>query len=848
MEAYKEECRDASGFAPLRPLHGFGGDLKLACRRLAAAPLFTLFAVLSIAIGVGVTTAVYSVVDSILWKEPGVGTPAEVVLVAAPQFGRYNVRAVISRPDFEDLRTRQTSFANLSASHPVFAALTTTSTTDLLPAEAVDGQYFATLDVRAAIGRTIQPSDHPSAPVVVIGDDLWRTIFGGDPRIVGRTVRLAGRLFEVVGVAPANFGGAIPGPIGSQLWVPLGTAGWFAGAEATGFENRARPVLTVIGRLKAGTTSAAASAELEVIADAVDATYPLPKSSEGQQRRRAWRADTITNLNEQGSGMRGFGQILVGLGALALVVACTNLANLVLARGTTRQQELAVRRALGASRWRLVRELCAESVVLTALGAVAAFVFLKSLTSALEVEIPMSKFWIASLEPEVNAAALAVAGTALLLSMLVFGLEPAFQLTRKADVNAPLGGGTGTVGLPKTKRQRALLRWQVAISAGFFLMSALSVRYLVAEARHDSGVDMDQIGVASLSFYAQGWDEARAQRAIARVLEEVEKVPELEAAAVASGLPFGTTGSPLVSVFTPDKRIAPNRSDGYASLIAATPALFKVIGVPITEGRAFDDRDDAGAPRVIILSQSAARKLFGTTDVVGRNVLVKNARGTTNPWTDATQMIIVGISRDTDVTHLFSRNGHLVYVPFAQAYQRWVVVVGRAGNAETAIRAVRNVIRQADPELGIQTSGTGYVMLAGPHVLLQTVGNGALALGVLTLFLAMIGLYGVQAQIVAHRTREIGVRMSLGASISQVRRLVLKDGFVPVLQGLALALFIGIAGRAIVQSMTPLPIGIVDRWMLLLVPVPLLLAAFFACWLPAHRASRVDPNVALRHL
>jgi putative ABC transport system permease protein len=485
--------------------------------------------------------------------------------------------------------------------------------------------------------------------------------------------------------------------------------------------------------------------------------------------------------------------------------------------------------------------------LLAVAGSAGGYLVLQGLTRVIQFDLPMSKAWIVSLQPEVNAAALAFAATALLLSLIVFGLEPALQLTRRGDVREGLAPGTGNVAPSQAKRQRALLRWQVAVSAGFFIISSLSIRYLITEARRDSGVDLDRIGVATLSFHAQGWDEARARLAIDSVLGHLRNDVEVESASVSSGLPFGTTSNPLVRMTTPDRPFLPNVTTyESAPLLAATPGLFKSIGVAILQGRGFDDRDDAGAAPVAVLSQSTARKLFGTTEVLGRKLLVKalHFRGEA----DVQSVTIVGMARDTDVTHLFSSNGSLIYVPFAQSYQRSVSVVARAKDAETATRAVRNALRRADPELGVQAAGTGRVMLAGPYVMLRTVGIGAVALGALTLLLAMCGLYGVQSQIVMQRTREIGLRMSVGASSGQIRRMVLKQGSAPVLQGLALALFIGVVGRAIIQSMTPIPIGVIDPLMLALVLIPVALAASCACYLPARRASRVDPNVALRHL
>lgn len=378
----------------------------------------------------------------------------------------------------------------------------------------------------------------------------------------------------------------------------------------------------------------------------------------------------------------------------------------------------------------------------------------------------------------------------------------------------------------------------------------MCVRYLVAEARHDSGVEIDRIAVAHLDLNGRQWDEPHARRALDRVLQHARGNQEIEAAAVSTGLPFGTTITPLVLMSPPDKPILPNGSYEDALLIAATPGFFRTTGISILRGRGFDHRDDAAANPVIVISESAARRVFGTSDIVGRRLLVKDLgrSGRAAAAPPPRLVTVVGVARDTDTTHMLTRRGAVVYRPFTQSFHRSVTVVARSQNPAAATRAVRDAIRQADPDLAITIAGTGRVILAGPYVFLRGAGIVAVSLGALTLFLAMVGLYGVQSQLVTYRSREIGVRMSLGATADRIRRMVLRDGYAPVLQGLAIGMGIGIVGRAIIASLTPAPIGIIDPWMLALVPIPLLLAAFCACYLPAHRASRVDPNVALRHL
>ena len=841
-------------------LHGFGRDLRLASRRLLATPMFTIFAIVSLAVGVGVTTAVYSVVDRIFWKDLGIAAPETVALVMGAEAGSYDARRVMSEPDFADVQKAQASFAALSSALTIHPAVATGSMTEIQPGEAVDGAYFSLLGVTPAIGRLIQPADDTAhAEVVVLSHALWRSRFRADPAMIGQTVRLSGRPFEIVGVAPESFGGPIPGPMGTRLWIPRSQGLSLAYVNpASTTPDRERRRLTVIGRLRPGHTIQQATSELSALATSLDAAYPRrPSTQPGIKARRGWSAKTVAAMNEQGESAGRFGLLVFALIALVLVVACTNLANLVLARGTMRQQEFAVRRALGASRWRLVREQSAESVLLAIGGGLSSWLLIQLLIRTFDFEVPLGKAWMTvSVQPEISAGALAISAGALLISLIVFGLEPALQLT-KTEVRADLAEGSGSVGVPRARRQRTLLRWQVAISAGFFIIATLCVRYLVNEARHDSGVDLDRIAVASVDFNLQRFDETRARRVSNEILDAVRGQPGIEAVAVSSGMPFGTTTTPRLLMSTTDKPITSvNIQDAIgkyedATLIIATPDFFRTTGISILRGRGFDDRDDAGAPPAVVLGESTARKLFGTADVVGRQMLLRvdtlfRGVGTEQPVKTAT---IVGIAEDTDTTHFFlSRGGDGAYMPLAQEYSPWMTVVARASTPSTAIGGLRSGIHTAAPDLGVDHISSGRTTLAGPFVFLRAAGVIAVSLGALTLLLAMVGLYGVQSHIVAHRTREIGVRMSLGATAAQVRAMVLKDGYKPVLQGLAIGLFIGLAGRAIVRSYIAVEVAVFDPWMLLLVPIPLLLAAFFACFLPARRASRVDPNVALRHL
>jgi putative ABC transport system permease protein len=830
-----------------------GRDIRLALRRLGATPLFTTFAILSLAAGVAITTAVYSIVDAVFLRGLGIHEPDRLAVIVTPYSGRL-LTGTVSEPDFHDVQTAQTSFSHVAASATFVRRLALPSGTEMVIGESVSGSYFATLGVGARLGRTIQPSDDAGGGrVVMLSDTLWRRRFASDPRIVGATVAISGEPFEVIGVVPASFSGPRGWLAGTQFWIPLGTESRLkespgtAAPRATARDDRR---LTVFGRLAPQVTIAAASAEMQTIAARLDQFFPPRFRGTGVGATdRPWRAKTMAAISDdEDSAVRRFGMALVALVGLVLVVACTNLGNLVLARGSTRLRELAVRRAIGASAWRLVRDQCLESVMLAVGGAFASYVMFELLRVVMDTEyslaMPFGGRTTLSFHPALSAPALTIAVSSLLIALVVFGLEPAIQLTRTLDVRGALAGGPAA-GPQHGRRQRLLLRWQVAIAAGFFIIATMFVKYSIAEARHDSGIDLDRIGVAVLNFDTPEWNEPRARRMFDRVLDELGRDPSVEAASLSTGLPFGVPSTLRLSISPLEQTSAARMDPEVMTAIAGAPSMFRTLGVEILRGRGFDDRDGPAAPRVVVLSEFTARQMFGTADVVGRELAVGQTRAPTTPTTMSAT--IVGVAADTDVGRIFADPRPLAYVPLTQHYQPLITVVARAsGSVTNAVGAMREAIRRADPDVAVDTIGTGRSVLAGPFQVLRGLGMTAIGLGAITLLLAMAGLYGIQSHIIANRTREIGVRMSLGATAGEIKRMVLVDGYRPVLDGLIFGLSIGLVGRAIARAYLELDVAIIDPWMLVVTPIPLICAAFFACYLPARRAAAVDPNVALR--
>ena len=804
--------------------------------------MFTIFAIVSLAAGVAVTTAVYSVVENILPEDAGVAAPERVIFVATPVTVRPRVGSV-SAPDLVDLRAAQSAFSSMGASAAVQPSITTTSHAEVLSTEAVDGGYFATLGVNAQRGRVLGPADDQSAArVAVLSDDLWRSRFAGDPDAIGRTIRVNGVPFEIVGVASAAYRGAY-GPIRTtRLWIPLAAeASLPTAARRPDADPREDRRLLVLGRLAADSTVERASAEVSTIASRLDTAHPMaPAPRRFGPPGRAWSARSLGASAEGRQSDRQGRLMIVALAGLVLIVACTNLANLVLARGASRQGELAVRMAMGASRARLITEQCVESAILAALGLLTSYAVFQGLSALMTAEYSFGFGPVRatlSIRPMLDPAAVAVAVVATLVALTVFGLEPAVQLARTVDIRSALARNASGI-RPRVKRQRMVIRWQVAVASGFFILATMFIKGTVQMARHDPGVELDQIAVAAFNFDNGAWDEGRIRRTLERVMEEAQRDRSVASVSASTGLPFGVPPSMQIAIGASGDARALGRPPIPA--LAVTPSIFRTLGIPIVRGRAFTDDDRAGTAPVVVLSELTATRIFAGSEAVGQSVAVRLG---------AVDLIaeVVGVARDTDVRFVYADRRPLAYLPLSQHFNPAITLAARAtGDPADTVAALREAIRRTDPDLAVDTIGTGRAALAGPFLLLRSAGNATLYLGGFTLLLSMVGLFGVQSHLVAHRTREIGVRMSFGATARQIKLMVIKDGYRPVLEGLVLGLWGGLAARVVVRSYMQVDVSVLDPWMLILTPIPLVLAALCASYLPAAQAARVDPAVALR--
>jgi predicted permease len=820
-------------------------DVRLALRRLRMAPGFTVFAIVSLALGIGVSTAVYSAVHTLFWLPMGVPRQDELVAITSDRI--TNMTGL----DFQDVRAQQSSFTALAASTRIRTALVSAEGSEVVLGEAVSGEYFTTMRLGALRGRLLAPLDErESSRVVVLSERFWRQHMRADPAVVGRTIRLGGLPFEVVGIIRGSFHGLDRYAMRS-VWIPVGAIPANARASFDVFADltmRQRAVFTVWGRLRPEIAPARAASELQVIGQRLDAAYPRGND---QPRQFAIREHAATPPQSEAVNTLA-GMIMTGVGVL-LLVACSNLANLALAKGTSRSEETAVRSALGASRWRLVREQLIESAIVVAAGGALGVFLLFQLVDFFTVDLPMGRGQTMPLRPDVSFEVLGGSAVALLLGLLVFGLWPALQAT-KSNVRAGFGSGLAATP-PKWRLHRNLVAWQVCGCVALLLVAAMAQSVIRG---FGGGATAPSVGgnlaIAQIDFTLNARDESQTRLLVATILTSLRAQPGIERATVSNGMPVGSmfaTARPGGVVTTEDQPFTAAHDTGRsAAVLAVGPELFDTVGVRIRRGRGFTERDDVAAPRVAVISERLARDVFQSVDVVGRKLLL-GVSVRPSPRAPAPETLtVVGVSADLDEPTRTYRGDTFVFVPWAQHYEPGVpvVVTVRGRSAAAAAAILRSTIRRVDPDLATSTVSTGTMLLQGPVFIFRIIRGLATALASISMVLAMAGLFGVLSHVVLRRMREMGIRIALGADRGQIFRLVLFDGMRPVAKGIVLGLVIGVGARLAVRSWVVTDVSAFESLVLAVVPIPFVVAALVACYLPAARAARVDPNVALRDL
>jgi predicted permease len=802
--------------------------VRTAFRGLTRTPLFALVAVLSIAIGSGATTGIVTLFDTMLLRPPpGVGHAERLVTVGRTQDGRGFDN--FSYSTFEAYREAR-SLSSLAALEvtPQAVSLAGPAGGEPIQLSAVSANLFAVLEARPALGRFFTPDEDvvPGAnPVVVLSHDFWTRRFGADPSILGRPLVLNGTPVTVVGIAASGFRG--PFAVAPDVWVPL-AATTHLGMPVGMFTMRNGSWLMAIGRLAPSAGVGEAQAELATIAARLARDYPDAYDGQGVAVERA-----SLFPGDIGSAIGGFLALLFAIAGLVLVIASTNVAGMLLARAAARRREIAIRLALGASRAQLVGQLVMECLLLFGAAGVAGLVIAHWLVAGLLTLVPRLPVPMA-LDPHLDWRVL---GFALLLSLvtgLLAGVVPAFQSTRP-DLVPALKTGAGSGGGPRLRLRSGLLVAQIALSMVLLMVGGLFARTLARARAIDPGFDARDVYFASLDLGLANYDEDQGRRASGAILDQARALPGVRAAALAAMLPLDGGGLGLGNISV-NGREPPNPRRGWdADWNVVTPGYFAALGIPLVRGRDFAPTDRAGSGDVAILNEAFAAALFGDANPVGRSF--------TNEGRTVT---VIGVARNAKYRSVVEAQRNFIYVPLAQWYLgRTNLLIKMSPGTPAPGTAVRRVVSGVDAALPILGQGALSEQMGTalfPQRVALLVSGG---LGVVALLLALLGIYGVTAYSVVQRTREIGVRVALGAQRAHVVSLVLR-------QGLGLAGFGVAAGALVALAVTRLirgllyGVGSTDVVALGGAAALLVVAALVASWIPARRAARLDPVIALR--
>ena len=808
-------------------------DLRQGVRGLVRHPGFTAVAVLSLALAIGANTAIFTAVEAVFLQSLPVREPSRLVRVFTALEGRPDLLD-LSYPNFVDLRERSRSFSDLVTATQVNLGLSGgKGESEQVWGEMVSGRYFDMLGVRAALGRTFLPEEDSTPgghPVVVLSHELWERRFGAEREILGRPVSLDGRSFVVVGVAPRGFVGTA-GIRPSELWIPLAMHDQVLGRRMAPFFNERRATLLgAIGRLRDGVSPAQADADLKRIAAALAHDHPDANQGQTVKVMPVLQSQVDPNARE---GYVKAAFLLGSVVTMVLLVACFNVAVMLLARANRRRRETALRLALGARRGQLVRQLLAESFVL-ALAATALGLLLASWSRSLLTGL-RTPYLPPELRLGLDARALLFTIGLSVLTPLLFGLVPALQSTRPRVMAAikgedrELSPGLGRLGL-----RSLLIAVQVALSLVSLIGAALFVISLRNAQRIDPGFETGHLLTVSFDLDNLGYAEARGQQALRQIADRVKTLPGARSAAVSETLVLAGQGfARKISVegreLRPGERlvILPN---------SVGPGYFETLGIPLLRGRGFTEEDHARSRRVAVINRTMADRLWNG-DAVGRRFTLIASKETVE---------VVGVVQDVKYANLTERPRLAVYFPMSQAYASPVTLQIRTeGDPVLLAAAVRREIHALEPNLALLDLRTMTEVIGD---LLWIPRTGATLLGffgLLTLVLVMIGIHGVMQQSVTERRREIGIRLALGAERSRVIRLLFNQSMITVVAGLAAGL-----GAAFLLSpfVATLLFGVGARNSLayLLAALFLAVVAALATYIPARRVTAISPMIVMR--
>jgi predicted permease len=814
-------------------------DLRYALRTLRKSPGFALVAIISLALGIGANSAMFSLADALLFRPLPVPHASELILVQSylrgEAVGGISQFSGLSYPDFKDLRDRNKSYTGLAASQ--YSQFGFATEKGALPqmryGELVSGDFFRVLDVPLALGRAFRP-DEDSVPgrdaVVVLGHELWRTDFASDPGVAGRTIYLNNVPFTVVGVAPEPFTGS-NGLIRSALFVPLAMGPRLQDdLQQSMLEKRDNRGMTVYGRLKPGVGVAQARAEAKVVSEQLAQAYPATNRTSSM----AVDTEVQAKLKEGPEALAMFFPLVMG--AVVLLIACANVMNIMLSRTRARSREIAVRLAIGAGRGRLVRQLLTESLVIAALGgALGLLVAGAGVDLFARIKIPTDIPVV--LDVRLDPRVLLFTMLASVASALIFGLAPALQSTRP-DLVPALKSGKGDDG----KRRRFLGRNTLAVAqvAGAFLLLVFATQaYRGASILMSSpaGFRSNHLLMASFNPALARYTSERGREFYKELLERTRNLTGVKSAALAQTAPM-QPGGDTIRLIPEGVKLPPGTEAVGVMSNTVSVGYFDTLNVPIVQGRAFQETDRAGSNPVAIVNELFARKNYPNQSAIGKRLRLKG---------DREQVLeIVGVARQSKYFGLVEPPMEFLYRPLSQnPQQALTIMVETAGPSSAEAGPLRAIVRSLDagqPVYGVRTMEEVFDKRVANTLGIWTEAIGVM--GLLGLILAMVGLYGLMSYSVSLRAREIGIRMAVGAGRSGVLGMIMKQGMVLAGAGIGIGLVLCLlASRAVTFA---LGVPGFNLPFVALVTAGLVAAAALGAYAPARRASRLDPNAVLR--
>jgi predicted permease len=851
-------------------------DLRFAFRLLLKSPGFSFIAILTLALAIGVNMAIFSLVNVMVFQPPAYQRPAEIVqLFSQDKKDPKNFRA-FSYPTYCDVRDQNTVFSGLLAHDDSVVGVGEKGNFRRAVVDIVSSNYFSVLGVLPAYGRSFLPEEEKpraGARVAVVSYSYWQK-HSRDPSPLGRPLLINGRAFTIVGIMPEGFTGT-ESVFSREAWLPLGVYDEIMSAQGAARNNsltdRGSDRLMVIGRLKPGVTAEAAQPALKGLAANLEAAFPVEQKDQTFMTAPLNRFATSTAPFEGNDPVPTIGALLTAMAAVVLLVACLNLANMLLARGTARRKEIAIRLALGGSRGRIVRQLLTEGFVLALLGGVCGLLLglwsSDLLVASLSNILPMDVVWLSAPNSVILGATLGFC----VLGTICFALGPALKLSRAAVIEDLKQQAGEDLHRPRWRflPRNPLVVMQIAFSLALVTAAALFLRGAEKAASVETGFQARNVFLVEIDASLGGVDQKRAQHLYRLVGEKISTLPGVEHAGISATVPFGIN-TVRRTVLRAGVRPAPDDKPATAAEGRTfTPFwnsvgadYFAAVGLPLLRGRTFTaaEATEPGGPAVAVIDEVLAKKLWPDGDVLGQRIQFPVRQGAPPETAEDNSgqikrgepIEIIGIVPAIR-NRLFEKEpAGSLYLPFSRGFQNDVFFFVKFASLSSSSESVtadllRRAVQSVDPLLPVlELRSFEKHMDGNPQLWVVRAGAALFSIfGGLALGLAVIGVYGVKAYSVARRTREIGIRMALGAQGKTVQWMILREGFAMVAAGLALGLLLAFGTGKIVSNIL-FQVSSTDPFAFTIAPAVLMTAALLATWLPARRAARVDPMVALR--